>query len=200
MSHLIYLSQMTLVYFGVISQGKMRTDISYHQEIRAPHVQRPRRGDPAEHPGPGRTDRAETTSYAYDSSGNLTQTTSPPATNSGRSQVTVDTYNPDGELAPEATGYRTSAASTVSYCYDPDGHTTSAVYPDGDTTGVAVPGRRHRRDRLRGQVLAGQVRSPAVLPVHQHPRPDRRLAARHTQDHSHGSPPSISRSATTLPT
>lgn len=29
MSQVIYLSQMTLVYFGAISQGKLRTDISY---------------------------------------------------------------------------------------------------------------------------------------------------------------------------
>jgi RHS repeat-associated protein len=51
--------------------------------------------------------------------------------------VTVDTYNTARQLATQTTGYDTSAASTVSYCYDPDGDQTSVVYPDGNTAGVA---------------------------------------------------------------
>jgi RHS repeat-associated protein len=75
----------------------------------------------------------ETTTYTYDGDGNLLTTTAPPATNGGSSQVTVDTYNSDDELAAETTGYGTSAVSTVSYCYDPDGDKTSVVYADGNT-------------------------------------------------------------------
>jgi hypothetical protein len=33
---MIYLSQMTLVCFGVIGQGKMRPDVSYRQETELP--------------------------------------------------------------------------------------------------------------------------------------------------------------------
>ncbi|HVB45079.1 MAG TPA: RHS repeat-associated core domain-containing protein [Streptosporangiaceae bacterium] len=88
-------------------------------------------------PAPAGQSGYETTSYAYDGSGRLIQTTSPPTINGGPSQVTVGTYNSEGQLASETTGYGTSAASTVSYCYDPAGHTTSVVYADGNTSGVA---------------------------------------------------------------
>ncbi len=55
----------------------------------------------------------------------------------GPNQVTADHYNSAGELWYETTGYGTAAASTVSYCYDPDGDVTSVVYPDGNTSGIA---------------------------------------------------------------
>ena len=51
--------------------------------------------------------------------------------------MTIDTYNPDGSLATETTGYGTSAAATTSYCYDPAGDTTAVVMPDGNTSGTA---------------------------------------------------------------
>jgi YD repeat-containing protein len=36
------------------------------------------------------------------------------------------------------TGYGTTAASTTSYCYDPNGDTSAVVAPDGNTAGVAT--------------------------------------------------------------
>jgi RHS repeat-associated protein len=79
----------------------------------------------------------ETTTYTYDGDGNVLTTTAPPASNGGPSQVTGDTYNTGGQLASQTTGAGTSAASTVTYCYDPDGDKTSVTYADGDTNGVA---------------------------------------------------------------
>jgi len=52
--------------------------------------------------------------------------------------VTADTYNAAGQLVSQTTGYGTAAASTVSYCYDPDGDKTSVVYADGNTSGTAT--------------------------------------------------------------
>ena len=79
----------------------------------------------------------ETTSYTYDGNGNVTKTTAPPTSNGGPSQITVDSYNPAGKLSTETTGYNTTAAATVSYCYNPEGGQTSVVYPDGNTSGIA---------------------------------------------------------------
>jgi RHS repeat-associated protein len=84
-------------------------------------------------PAPAGQTGEETTTYAYDGNGNVLTTTAPPATNGGSSQVTVNTYNAAGQLASQTTGYGTSAASTVSYCYDPNGDNTSVVYADGNT-------------------------------------------------------------------
>jgi RHS repeat-associated protein len=89
-------------------------------------------------PPPAGQSGYETTSYAYDADGDLIQTTAPPSSNGGASQVTVDTYNSANELASKTSGYGTSAASTVSYCYAPDGSKTSDVYADGNTSGVAA--------------------------------------------------------------
>jgi len=50
----------------------------------------------------------------------------------------VDSYNSAGQIATQTTGYGTSAASTVSYCYDPNGDKTSVVYADGNTGGTAA--------------------------------------------------------------
>jgi YD repeat-containing protein len=90
-------------------------------------------------PAPAGQSGSETTTYAYDANGNLTTTTTaPPATNGGPNQVTTDTYNTADELATETTGSGTSAAATVSRCYDPDGDVTSTVAPDGNTSGTAT--------------------------------------------------------------
>lgn len=80
---------------------------------------------------------SETTSYAYDGDGSLLRTTAPATVNGGSSQVTVDTYTPARQLASETTGYGTSSAATVSYCYDPNGDKTAVMYGDGNTSGVA---------------------------------------------------------------
>jgi RHS repeat-associated protein len=88
-------------------------------------------------PAPAGQSGYETTAYTYDGNGNQLTVTAPPATTGGPSQVTSDTYNAAGQLASQTTGYGTSAASTVSYCYDPDGDKTSAVYADGNTSGTA---------------------------------------------------------------
>ena len=65
---------------------------------------------------------------AYDGDGNQTSVTQPPASAGGANQVTSNTYNAAGELATQTTGSGTTAASTISYCYDPDGNETSVVY------------------------------------------------------------------------
>ncbi len=89
-------------------------------------------------PAPAGQSGSETTTYSYDGQGNLVQTTAPPATSGGPNQITANTYNAADELASETTGYGTSAASTVSYCYDPTGDTTSVVYADGNSSGTAL--------------------------------------------------------------
>jgi RHS repeat-associated protein len=80
----------------------------------------------------------ETTTYTYDLAGNLIETIAPPTSSGGPNDDTWDTYDAGGEFVTETTGYGTSAASTTSYCYDPDGDTTAVVAPDGNTSGVAT--------------------------------------------------------------
>jgi RHS repeat-associated protein len=87
-------------------------------------------------PAPAGQTGFETTTYTYDGDGHVLTTTAPPASGS-TSQVTVDTYNSAGGLATQTTGYGTAAASTTSFCYDPDGDETSVVMPDGNTSAVA---------------------------------------------------------------
>ena len=89
-------------------------------------------------PAPAGQSGYETTSYTYDGNGNLLTTTSPPVSAGGSNQATVDTYDAAGDLASQTIGHGTSAASTVSYCYDASGDKTAAVYADGDSTGTAV--------------------------------------------------------------
>jgi RHS repeat-associated protein len=89
-------------------------------------------------PAPAGQSGYETTTYAYDGNGNLTQTSAPPATSGGPEQVTVDTYNSAGQLASQTTGYGTAAAGTTTYCYDPEGDKTAVVVPDGNTSGTAA--------------------------------------------------------------
>jgi RHS repeat-associated protein len=88
-------------------------------------------------PAPAGQSGYETTTYTYDGSGNQLTVTAPSATSGGPSQVTSDAYNAAGQLASQTTGYGTSAASTVSYCYDQSGDKTSVVYADGNTSGTA---------------------------------------------------------------
>jgi len=52
-------------------------------------------------------------------------------------QVTDYVYDESGQLLAVTTGAGTTAASTTSYCYDPDGEKTATVPPDGNTSGVA---------------------------------------------------------------
>jgi RHS repeat-associated protein len=89
------------------------------------------------YPAPAGQTGSESMTFTYDGDGDVLNTTVPPAVNGGSDQVTVDTYNTDGDLAAETTGYGTSAASTVSFCYDPDGDQASVVYADGNTGGTA---------------------------------------------------------------
>jgi hypothetical protein len=95
-------------------------------------------------PAPAGQTGHETTTYTYDGNGNVITTTAPPATGT-TNQVTTDTYNTDGQLAAETVGSGTTAASTTSYCYDPNGDTTAVVMPTA--TGVPLVPWRHR---LRG--------------------------------------------------
>jgi RHS repeat-associated protein len=88
-------------------------------------------------PAPAGQSGYETTTYTYDATGNQLTMTASPATSGGPSEVTSDTYTPDGRIATETTGYGTSAASTVGYCYDPKGDKTSVVYADGNTSSTA---------------------------------------------------------------
>jgi RHS repeat-associated protein len=88
-------------------------------------------------PAPAGQSGSETTTYGYDGAGDLTTITAPPASAGGPNQVTKNVYDNAGNLASQTTGYGTSAASTVSYCYDPDGNETSVVMPDGNSGGVA---------------------------------------------------------------
>lgn len=90
-------------------------------------------------PAPAGQTGFETTTYAYDGAGNVVKTTAPPASAGGPSQVTVDVYDNAEQLAAETTGSGTSAASTTSYCHDPNGDTTSVVYADGNASSGAAP-------------------------------------------------------------
>jgi YD repeat-containing protein len=88
-------------------------------------------------PAPAGQTGFETTNYAYDGDGDVIKTTAPSATNGGSSEVTVDTYDSAENLVSETTGSGTSVASTISYCYDPNGDTTSVIYADGNTVSTA---------------------------------------------------------------
>lgn len=89
-------------------------------------------------PAPAGQSGPQTTDYAYDADGNLIKTTAPPVSNGGQAVVTTDTYGSADQLASVTIGAGTSAASTVGYCYDPNGDRTSVVYGDGNVSGVAT--------------------------------------------------------------
>lgn len=90
-------------------------------------------------PAPAGLSGDESTTYTYDAAGNLIKTDAPPSSNASGApdNVTIDTYNSSNQRTSETTGYGTSAAATVGYCYDPDGNKTAVVYGDGNTTGTA---------------------------------------------------------------
>jgi RHS repeat-associated protein len=91
-------------------------------------------------PAPAGQTGHETTTNTFDATGRLLSTTAPPASNSGGApnQITVYTYDAAGELLTKTTASGTAAASTTSYCYDPDSNRTASVAPDGNTTTVAT--------------------------------------------------------------
>ena len=91
-------------------------------------------------PAPAGQTGFETTTYAFDSDGDLITTTAPPATSGGSNQVTTQAYDVAGNLASVTTGSGTSAASTTSFCYDPNGDRTAMVPGDGNAGGVATCG------------------------------------------------------------
>lgn len=88
-------------------------------------------------PAPAGQSGYETTTASYNADGMPVQIKEPPAANGGQDQVTDYTYNADENVLTETTGAGTSAASTISYCYDPDGAQTAVVAPDGNTDGTA---------------------------------------------------------------
>jgi RHS repeat-associated protein len=90
-------------------------------------------------PAPAGQTGYETTTYSYDAVGNVLTAAAPSASNGGSSQVTRDTYNSAGKLATQTTGYGTPAASTVSFCYNPDGTQTSVVAADGNAPSGVAP-------------------------------------------------------------
>ena len=97
-------------------------------------------GDPTTvtSPAPAGQSGYETTTTSYDGAGNAVKVTAPAASSGGAAQVTVSAYNAANQLVSQTTGYGTAAVSTTSYCYDPDGDTTSVVMPDGNTSGTAA--------------------------------------------------------------
>jgi RHS repeat-associated protein len=87
-------------------------------------------------PAPAGQSGTETTTYTYDPSGLPLQVSAPPATTGGPNQVTVNTYDANGNLMTATSGSGTSAAATVSACYDPDGNRTAVIPPDANSSGV----------------------------------------------------------------
>jgi RHS repeat-associated protein len=88
-------------------------------------------------PAPAGQSGYETVTITYNAAGLPVEEDGPPVTSGGPQQVTVNSYNADGQLTSTTTGYGTSAASTVSSCYDPDGNQTAAIAADGNVNGVA---------------------------------------------------------------
>jgi RHS repeat-associated protein/uncharacterized repeat protein (TIGR02059 family) len=89
-------------------------------------------------PAPAGQSGHETTTNAYDLAGRLTSTTEPPASNGAGApnQVTTYTYTNADELTSITKASGTSAASTTSYCHDPNRDKTASVEPDGNTSGI----------------------------------------------------------------
>ena len=90
-------------------------------------------------PAPAGQSGHETTTNAYDAGGRLTSTTAPPTSNdaSAPNQVTTYSYDDADQRTSVTNASGTSAASTTSYCYDPNGDKTATVAPDGNISGVA---------------------------------------------------------------
>ena len=115
-------------------------------------------------PAPAGQSGHETTTYGYDSAGNLTTVTAPPTSNSGGApnDVTAYTYDAANELLTTTTGAGTATAATASYLLRPqrgeDRH------------------RAWRRQHLGGRRLLDLValRHVLVLPDHLRLRQPRR--------------------------
>jgi RHS repeat-associated protein/uncharacterized repeat protein (TIGR02059 family) len=90
-------------------------------------------------PAPAGQSGHETTTNAYDAGGRLTSVTAPPASNDAGApnQVTAYSYDVADELLSVTKASGTSAASTTSYCYDPNEEKAATVAPDGNASGVA---------------------------------------------------------------
>ena len=88
-------------------------------------------------PAPAGQTGSETTSWTYDGAGNVLQVSAPAASTGGSAQLTVSTYNAANLLTTQTAGYGTTAASTTTWCYDPDGDATAVVMPDGNTSATA---------------------------------------------------------------
>jgi RHS repeat-associated protein len=90
-------------------------------------------------PAPAGQSGYETTTYTYDAAGQQVLESDPPDSDGSNApdQLTQTTYNADGQVATQTTGYDSSEASTVSYCYDPNGDITAVVAPDGNISGAA---------------------------------------------------------------
>jgi RHS repeat-associated protein len=92
-------------------------------------------------PAPTGQSAYETTTYTYDAAGNLIGTDGPPTTSQSGApnQKTVYTYDDAGQLVTQTQeGSDGSAASTTSYCYDPDGNKAATIAPDGNAVSVAA--------------------------------------------------------------
>ena len=91
-------------------------------------------------PAPAGQSGQESTTSSYDGAGNLIETIAPPTSNTGGApnDNTYNTYNADAQVTSATTGYGTSAASTTTSCYDPNGDKTAVVAPDGNTSGIAA--------------------------------------------------------------
>jgi RHS repeat-associated protein len=92
-------------------------------------------------PAPTGQSGYETTTYTYDAAGNLTETDGPPTSSQSGApnQKTAYTYDDAGQLVTQTQeGSDGSAASTTSYCYDPDGEKTATVPPEGNTSSVTA--------------------------------------------------------------
>jgi RHS repeat-associated protein len=87
-------------------------------------------------PAPAGQSGYETTTYTYDPDGNLTETSAPSSSDASGApgNITADTYDSDGQLSSETTGYGTSTATTTVYCYDANGDKTAVIPGDGDVS------------------------------------------------------------------
>ncbi|MGO8862227.1 MAG: RHS repeat-associated core domain-containing protein, partial [Acidimicrobiales bacterium] len=80
------------------------------------------------------------TTNVYDGAGQLVESEAPPVTSGGSDVITTSTYDLAGHLLTQTTTTGSSAPSTTSNCYDPDGDTTATVPGIGNASGVAACG------------------------------------------------------------
>ena len=91
-------------------------------------------------PAPAGQSGTETTAYTYDSAGRTIKVVAPPTSSASNApgNVTTETYNPDGAIATQTTGYGTPTETTIVYCYDSDGNKTAVIPGDGNTSATAA--------------------------------------------------------------